>query len=133
MIWNSGMVPQQFKDATIVPLYKHKGNKCICDNYRGISLLSIASKILSRVILNRLNIHQVNSVYPESQCGFRSGRGTGDMTFSLRQVQEKVREHDKDLYGVFVDLTKAFDTVSRVHYGKFWQSLGCLNKCWMSS
>ncbi|KAJ7401636.1 RNA-directed DNA polymerase from mobile element jockey-like [Pitangus sulphuratus] len=48
----------------------------------------------------------------ESQCGFRANRGTTDMVFVLRQLQEKCREQNKGLYVTFVDLTKAFDTVS---------------------
>lgn len=43
--WKTGVVPQEFKDASIVVLFK-KGNRSLCDNYRGISLLSTASKIL---------------------------------------------------------------------------------------
>ena len=89
-IWNQGSVPQQFKDASIIHLFKNKGKKAVCDNHRGISLLSIAGKILARVILNRINTHVVDSIYPESQCGFRPGRGTNDMIFSLRQVQENL-------------------------------------------
>ena len=50
---------------------------------------------------------------PESQCGFRSNRGTVDMIFMLRQIQEKCREQNMGLYAAFVDLTKAFDIVSR--------------------
>ena len=50
---------------------------------------------------------------PESQCGYRENRGTVDMLFAARQVQEKCREQQRDLYIVFVDLTKAFDSVSR--------------------
>ncbi|BHF85805.1 hypothetical protein SprV_1002897800 [Sparganum proliferum] len=54
-MWRQGGVPQDFKDATIVHLYKRKGNRQICDNHRGISLLNIAGKILARILLNRLN------------------------------------------------------------------------------
>ena len=50
---------------------------------------------------------------PESQCGFRSNRGTVDMIFVLRQIQEKCREQNMGLYAVFVDLTKAFDSQLR--------------------
>jgi len=52
-------------------------------------------------------------VYPESQCDFRAERSTADMLFSLRQLQEKCREQHKPLYIAFIDLTKAFDLVSR--------------------
>ena len=111
--WDDGELPQDLKDARIVHLYKGKGDKSSCDNYRGISLLSIAGKILSKVILNRLSKHLLDEIVPESQCGFRKNRGTVDMIFASRQVQEKCREQNKDLYMLFVDLTKAFDTVSR--------------------
>ena len=111
-IWKQGKVPQDFKDANITKLFK-KGKRSICDNYRGISLLVIAGKILARVILNRLNESLLDSICSESQCGFRKGRGTVDMIFSLRQVQEKAREQNKPLYMLFIDLTKAFDTVNR--------------------
>ena len=111
-IWAKETVPQDFKDANIIKLYK-KGKRSVCDNYRGISLLSIAGKILSRVILNRLNDCLVDTICSDSQCGFRKGRGTVDMIFSLRQIQEKAREQNKPLYMLFIDLTKAFDTVNR--------------------
>ena len=111
-IWESGQVPQEFKDASIVSLFK-KGMRSLCDNYRGISLLSVAGKILARVILSRLNHQLTDLVYSESQCGFRKGRGTTDMIFCLRQLQEKAREHKTPLYMAFIDLTKAFDTVPR--------------------
>ena len=113
MCWEDGCLPQDLKDARIVHLYKGKGEKSSCDNYRGISLLSIAGKILAKVILNRLNAHLLDETVPESQCGFRQNRGTVDMIFCARQIQEKCREQNKDLYILFVDLTKAFDTVSR--------------------
>ncbi|KAL8614141.1 hypothetical protein ACOMHN_026358 [Nucella lapillus] len=48
MCWEDGCLPQDLKDARIVHLYKGKGDKSSCSNYRGISLLSIAGKILSK-------------------------------------------------------------------------------------
>ena len=113
MCWEDGCLPQDLKDARIVHLYKGKGDKSSCDNYRGISLLSIAGKILCKVIINRLNTHLLDEIVPESQCGFRKNRGTVDMIFCARKIQEKGKEQNKDLYILFVDLTKAFDTVSR--------------------
>ena len=62
---------------------------------------------------------------PEIQCGFRSNRGTVDMIFVLRHIQEKCREQNIGLYGAFVDLTKAFDTVSRDKLWKILARLGC--------
>ncbi|GAB1603816.1 hypothetical protein Ahia01_000662900, partial [Argonauta hians] len=62
---------------------------------------------------------------PESQCGFRANRGTTDMVFVLRQIQEKCREQNRGLYVTFVDLTKAFDTVSRKGLWTIMERLGC--------
>ena len=52
-------------------------------------------------------------VIPESWCGFKSGRGTMAMIFCLRQTQEKCIGQNMSLYAVFIEFTKAFDTVSR--------------------
>ena len=52
--WEKGTLPEDLRDAVIVSLYKNKGEKSDCSNYRGICLLSIAGRILVRVLLNRL-------------------------------------------------------------------------------
>ena len=51
--WEKGTLPQDLRDAVIVSLYISKAEKSDCSNYRGNTLLSIASKILARVLLNR--------------------------------------------------------------------------------
>ena len=105
---------------------KGKRNPRVCDNHRGISLLSIAGKILARVLLNRLNEHlEQSGLLPESQCGFRKDRGTLNMIFTARQRQEKCQEQNVDLYMTFVDLTKAFDIVSREGLWKIMAKFGC--------
>ncbi|BHF83418.1 hypothetical protein SprV_0902656000 [Sparganum proliferum] len=116
---------QDFKDGTIVHLYKRKGNRHLCDNHRGISLLKIARKIFARILLNRLNNHLEQDLQPESQCGFRRYRGTTDMIISVRQLQEKCQEMRTHLYSTFVNLTKAFDTVNRKGLWKIMQKFGC--------
>ena len=126
IIWRKEAIPQEFKDATIIHLFKRKGNPQVCDNHRGISLLSIAGKILARVLLNRMNEHLERSgLLPESQCGFRKNRGTIDMIFTARQLQEKCHEQNVGLYMTFVGLTKAFDTVSREGLWKIMAKFSC--------
>ena len=110
--WEEGLVPQDWVDALLVSLFK-SGSQDICGNFRGISLLSIVGKVLARIQLDRLNTHITPNVVSESQCGFRPNRGTTDMVFSLRQLQEKCIEQNLDLYHCFIDLSKAFDTVNR--------------------
>ncbi|BHF81797.1 hypothetical protein SprV_0802493100 [Sparganum proliferum] len=123
-----GEVPQDFKDATIVHLYKRKGNRQVCDNHRGISLLNIAGKIFTRILLNRLHHHLEQGLLPESQCGFRRHRGTTDMVFAARQLHEKCQEMRTHLYSTFVDLMKAFETVNREGLWKIMQKFGCLER-----
>ena len=119
---------EDFKDASIIHLYKRKGNSQVCDNHRGIFLLSIAGKILAKILLNRLNAHLDQAgLIPGSQCRFRKDRGTIDMIFTARQLQEKCQEQNVDLYMTFVDLTKAFDTVSR---DGLWKKI---RKVWLST
>uniref|UniRef100_H3A5Y1 Reverse transcriptase domain-containing protein n=1 Tax=Latimeria chalumnae TaxID=7897 RepID=H3A5Y1_LATCH len=72
--WCQGALPQDFKDANIVHLYKRKGDRTDCNNHREISLLSVARKVFARVILDRLINSLAESILPESQCGFCSGR-----------------------------------------------------------
>lgn len=125
LCWESGKVPNDFRDAVIITLYKNKGEKSDCSNYRGITLLAIAGKALARMLLNRFVPVIAEDILPETQCGFRSNRGTTDMVFVLRQLQEKCREQNKGLYITFVDLTKAFDTVNREALWKILKRLGC--------
>ena len=88
--------------------------------------MCIAGKILARIILNRLNQHISNlGLIPESQCGFCAGRGTTDMVFALRQLQEKCRLQNQDLYLLFIDLTKAFDTINRKGLWHILEKAGC--------
>ena len=128
-MWRKEAIPQEFKDASIIHLFKRKGNPQLCDNHRGISLLSIAGKILARVLLNRLNEYlEQSGLLPESQCGFRKDRGTIGMIFTARQLQEKCQEQNMGPHMTFVDLTKAFDTVSREGLWKIMAMFGCLTK-----
>ena len=112
------------RDSKIITLYKNEGERNYYNNYRGISLLSIVGKVFARVILIRLQ-KLAKGIYPESQCGFRAERSTIDMVFSLRQLQEKCREQYMPLFIAFIDLTKAFDLVSRDGLFKILPKIGC--------
>ena len=126
-IWNDEVVPQDWKDASFVPIFK-KGNRKQCGNYRGILLLSIAGKIMSSVILNRINQNICPNILLETQSGFRSGRSTMDMIFSLKQIQEKCVEQNMPLYVVFIDFSKTFDTISRDGLWLVLNKFGCTYK-----
>ena len=86
--------------------------------------MSITDKVVVRVLLIRLQA-LADRVYPKSLCGFRAGRSTADMIFTLRQLREKSREQGKPLYLAFIDLTKAFDLVIREGLFQLLEKIGC--------
>ena len=123
--WCAKCLPQQWKNANIILVYKQNGDRADCGNSRGISLLSVAGKVLAKIMLTRLLQHVVDLVLPESQCGFQRGRSTIDMIFVARQLQEEYHERHQDLYLAFVDLTKAFDTVNQDIFWNILRKFGC--------
>ena len=127
LCWREGKVPQDMRNAKIITLYKNKGDRSDCNNYQGISLLSIIGKVFATVVLVRLQV-LAERIYPGSQCGFRSKRSTVDIIFSIRQLQEKCREQQMPLYIAFIDLTKAFDLVSRQGLFQLLKKIGCLHQ-----
>ena len=74
-------MPKDFCNVLISTLYNNKGSKSNCGNYRGISLLSKAGTIFTRILLNRL-IMETERGLPEVQCGFRPGCSTVDTILS---------------------------------------------------
>ena len=75
------------RDANIQELYKNKGDRGDCNNYRGISLLNIVGKLFAKIVLMKLRVLG-ERIYPESQCGFRVKRATIDIIFSLTAARK---------------------------------------------
>lgn len=103
-----GKVPLDWRIATIVMLYKGKGDKAECKNHRGISLLSVLGKLYGRLVIERIREETDSKVW-DTQGGFRPGRGCTDQIFSLQQIVEKYLSRNKRVYCAFVDLEKAYD------------------------
>jgi hypothetical protein len=110
-VWNKEELPQQWKESIIVPIYK-KGDKTDCNNYRGMSLLSTAYKILSNILLARLTPY-VNEIIWDHQCGFRCNRSTTDQIFYIRQILDKKWEYNGTVHQLFIDFKKAYDSIKR--------------------
>ena len=102
LFWTSAKLPSDLIDAIICILFKN-GDRSDCDNYRGISLLSVIGKVFADIVLQRLK-RLAELVYPESQLGYRDGRGTIDGIFVLRQMMEKCREQHQNLHIAFFHL-----------------------------
>ena len=127
--WSEGGVLQDMRDAMIVrdmivTLYKNKSGRSDCNNFRGISLLSIMGKPCAIVLL--LHLQQLaERIYPESQFGFGAERFTVHIISSFRQLKEKCREQQKPLFIAFIDLTKAFNLVSWNGLFNILLKIGC--------
>ncbi|CAB1104154.1 unnamed protein product [Ectocarpus sp. CCAP 1310/34] len=120
-VWQTGNVPQQWKDATIKVLFK-KGDTMECGNYRGISLVAHAGKVLLKVVATRLSHYcEREGILPEEQSGFRPHRSTLDMLFAIQRLHELARKKSTAVFACFVDLTKAYDSVDR---DLLWDVLG---------
>ena len=100
-IWRTGEWPTPWTQSLIITLPK-KGNLQLCQNYRTISLISHSSKVMLKVILNRLK-PQAEEIIAEEQAGFRAGRSTTEQIFNLRILCEKYLQHQQNLYHVFID------------------------------
>ena len=123
--WSTKCFTQQWKNASIIFVHKQKGDQAECGNSRGISLLSVAGKVLAKIMFTRLLEHVADPVLPESQCGFLRGRSKIDMIFVAWQLQEKCYEQHQDLCIAFVDLIKTFDTVNRDLHWNILRKFGC--------
>ena len=106
-----GIFPDILKIAKVIPIYKSK-EKCNVSNYRPISLLSSISKILEKVMHNRLySFFQKNKMFYENQYGFRKQRSTVDAVTKF--INDVIKSYDdkQSTIAVYCDLSKAFDTI----------------------
>ncbi|CAH8497241.1 unnamed protein product [Dicrocoelium dendriticum] len=110
-LWEQETVPTDWNRSVIVPIFKG-GSRLVCGNHRGISLISIASKLLASLILHRLTGTRESQIR-EEQAGFRRGRGCIDHIFTLRQVLEHRHVYWRPTVVVFLDIKGAFDSVDR--------------------
>ena len=116
--WQTGEWPTPWTQSLVITLLK-KGNLQQCQNYRTISPISHPSKVMLKIILNKLK-PQVEKIIAEEQAGFRAGRSNTEQIFNLQSMCEKYLQHHQDLYHVFIDFKKAFD---RVWHAALWATM----------
>ena len=105
--------PDALKIAKVTPIYKAGDNSDI-SNYRPTLILSLFSNILERLMYNRLYKYlKENNILYEKQFGFQGGYSTSDVI--VQSVDKIFDSFEKQQFtlGVFIDLSKAFDTVDR--------------------
>ena len=118
-IWNTGVWPSDWTRSEIIALPKVPGTQD-CSKHRTISLLCHASKVLLEIIRSRL-AHFVMPQIAEEQFGFVAGKGTTDAILTIRNIIEKtVKRQDQQLWLMFIDYSKAFDTVN---HAALWKTL----------
>ena len=109
IMYNSGVIPTDLKQSIFITLPK-KSKAQSCKEYRTISLMSHVTKLLLKVIEQRI-VKKIDNEVSRLQSEFRTGSGTREGIFNLRTVYEQATDLGKDVYICFIDYTKAFDRV----------------------
>ena len=129
----AGIFPKELKIGNITPIYK-KGNEQLLENYRPISTLPIFGKIFEKVIYSRLYSYFTSKgILNDKQFGFRKNHSTSHaLNFSVNLIKESLK-NGNHLIGIFIDLSKAFDTIDHEilvkkleHYGVRGKTLSLL-------
>ena len=106
-----GQLPRNWLDAVISPIYK-KGQRCIPENYRPVSLLSIICKVLERIITNQIVQHIMeNELSCHQQHGFTKGKSTTTNLLEALNFWSEAMMHGIPVDVLFLDYSKAFDAV----------------------
>lgn len=120
-VWVTELLPSDWTRGVTLPFWKRKGDRLVCSNHRGITLLSIPGKLFTRILLTRA-LSKIRDSRRPQQAGFMPNRSTTDHISALRLLIEKYREFRKDrhLFIAFMDLKAAFDTVD---HASLWSIL----------
>ena len=123
LIWNTEEIPEDWRRGIILPLYKGKGDRSECGNYRGITLLWVPKKVFARVLVERMRpiIHAKRRL---EQSGFTPRRSTIDRILALTVLAQTRREYRQSLYTAYIDLKAAFDSVDRDTLFKLLEFIG---------
>ena len=121
-------LPQQWKLANVTPIFK-KGSRSSPENYRPVSLTSILSKLLERIVSKHILEHlKYNSILPKQQHGFLKGKSTSTNLLEAMNIWTELLKHNVSVDILYLDYGKAFDTVPHQRLLKKLQSIGIKGK-----
>ena len=115
-IWKTQQWPQDWKTSIFIPILK-KDNAKECSDYHMIALISLASKVMLKILQARLQQY-VNWELSDAQAGFRKGRGTRDQIGNIHWIIEKAREFQENINFCLIDYAEVFDCVSSVQFSR---------------
>lgn len=110
-IWRKNKIPEEWNIGLITPIHK-KADKEACKNYRTITLLNVAYKILANLINKKLKMY-AEKILGDYQNGFRPGKSTIDAIHTMDQIHQKAWEHNREHHVIFIDFKSAFDSIKR--------------------
>ena len=109
-----GVFPDSMKTSRTVPIFKQEGSPKDCTNYRPISIIDSFSKIFEKCIYIRMkSFLNKNNFFHINQYGFREGRNVQQAVIKATNFISKAINENEIVVGVFLDVSKAFDTVNR--------------------
>ena len=109
-------------EGCLLPFPK-KGDLSTAKNYRGITLTPIAAKIYNLLLLNRIR-PEIDPILRKNQNGFRSNRSTSGQILTIRRVLEGIKQKNLPVTILFIDFSKAFDSIHREKMLKILLSYG---------
>ena len=124
-MWEEQQLLDNWTEGVIVKILK-KGALSNCNNWKGVTLLPVPSKILAKLIIRWIS-EGVDQQLSQDQAGFHKGQGCMDQIFTLRNITEQFTEWQKQLYINCVDFEKAFNSIHRqslwyMHTQGIWNS-----------
>ena len=121
MMYIQGGFPSELNTSIFITLPKVNG-ATKCEKHRTISLMSHITKLVLRIVINRIRGRTLQEVSPE-QYGFMTDKATRNAIFVLKRLVERSVKKQKDVYTCFIDYSKAFDTVKHDSLVELLQSL----------